>query len=246
MTVYKDYEGIYGELSSTEKEDIGKFAADLMAAKLSNDAGKINELLKSAASDIDNIDDVEAFIGLASWLEKEASVETRNALSKYVLPIAGLAFQATPLAVAGVRAAGRAMKYKEVFKTILKEHPALKDDPNTSRYYDMIKSFSPDVASNALVAGNVMEELRQLGPAAVTPQRIGELLQLQGRIHDIRDRVPNMAAAAGQGSVKIIDKELEDRKEHAAKIEAEKKRAAEEAKAKANFRHKPGMLEGIG
>jgi hypothetical protein len=230
MSIYQDYSGVYGELTDAEKEDLGKFGADLISAKITLDAGKIAELIKEAANDIDNEDDLEAFLGLASWLEKEAwSDSTTNTLRNVVLPIAGVAFAATPLIVHGTRAAMRAQKHGQSLKTILSEHPALREDPNTSRYFHMIKSFAPDVAANSLIAGNVMEELRKLGPAAVTPARISELLQLQGRISDDRSRVPELVASSGKDAVKAFMPEKVESEEDSELAKAEKKLLAHKA-----------------
>lgn len=205
MSIYQEYSGVYGELNDAEKEDLGKFGADLISAKITGDAEKIAGLIKEAASDVDNLEDLEAFLGLSSWLEKEAwSTESAKTLKNVVLPIAGLAFAATPLVVHGTRAAIRAQKHSASLAAILREHPALRDDPNTQRYFHMIKSFAPDIAANSLVAGNVMEELRKLGPAAVSPARIADLLQLQGRIVDERSRIPDLIASSGKDAVKAL------------------------------------------
>jgi hypothetical protein len=207
MSIYQEYSCVYGDLNDAEKDELGKFGADLISAKITNNADKVVELLKEAAGAIDDVDDLDAFLGLVSWLEKEAWLPTKDTVKNVILPIAGVSFAAVPAAVLGARSLSRSIKHGQSLQAIMREHPALKDDPNTSRYFHMIKSFAPDIAANSLVAGNVMDELRKLGPAAVTPARIAELLQLQGRIGDSHARVPDMIASSGKDAIKALQPE---------------------------------------
>lgn len=97
---------------------------------------------------------------------------------------------------------GQEKKIKASLKAILNDHPELRDDPNTARYFQAIVDFAPDVASNALVAGNVMKTMHQIGPGSVTPKMISELLQVQ-KNYDDRPTTGKSLGEVGAGLARV-------------------------------------------
>lgn len=196
MRIFEDYSFVYGGfLTESEKAELGKFAAQLLDAKTSGNKQRVGDIVKSAAAAIDNYEDFEAVVGLFDWLEKEA--ETSPAYKKMsptlgnVLAAATAAFALAPAVTSLARHSKRQKAFAASFEQILKDYPNLKADPNTPRYFKLITDFAPEVASNPLVAGNVMDTFRKMGPASITPTVINELLGLQGRINTNSTDVAN-------------------------------------------------------
>lgn len=187
MSNYLDtYSGAYGGyLSDDEKIEVGEFAAKLIEAKTMSDRARIDSLIKEAAASIDNYPDFERLMGLFDWLEKEAEGSGNSWLKNNlgtVLGASAAAFNLTQAITTGAKKLNRSYRQKQAFAQILRDYPNLRHDVNTPRYFQLIIDFSPAIAENPLVAGNVMEEFRKLGPAAITPVRINELLGLQAAI----------------------------------------------------------------
>ena len=194
--IFDDYSFVYGGfLTEQEKIELGKFASQLLDAKTSGNKEKLGDIIKTAAAAIDNYEDFEAVIGLFDWLEKEAA--TGNTYKKMspalgnVLAAATAAFALAPAVASLSRHSKRQKAFATSFEQILKDYPNLKGDPNTPRYFKLITDFAPEVASNPLVAGNVMDTFRKMGPASITPTVINELLGLQGRINTNSTDVAN-------------------------------------------------------
>lgn len=181
--IVDDYAGVYGGfLTPEEQVDLGKFAASLLDAKMSSNKDKIQDLIKNAALEIDNYEDFEAVMGVFDWLEKEAADSKISPAIGNVLSAAAAGFAMAPAVASFARHIKRKDAMSKSFEQILKDYPNLKSDPNTPRYFKLIADFAPDVAANPLIAGNVMETFRKLGPGAITPTAINEILGLQGRI----------------------------------------------------------------
>jgi hypothetical protein len=186
MSILDNYSGVYGGyLTPEERKELGKFAADLLQAKVSKDSSKIEALLKEASLTLtENYEDFEAFVGLVDWLEKHAAdvPKDKRANITNILQAVGATMSLAPAIYAGAKWAGRKMQLKKSREQILRDNPALRNEPRFNQYFDMIASFSPEVAAQPILAGNVLENIRRLGPAAVTPQLINDLLGLQGRL----------------------------------------------------------------
>ena len=125
-------------------------------------------------------------------LHKTASDWRSNA--SLGIGLGGLALGAAPYLSHVHRRNQRNSKIKSSLKAVLQDHPELRNNPNANRYFQAIVDFAPDVAANSLVAGNVMKTMHQIGPSAVTPRMISELLQVQ-RGQDDR---PTGATYAGE------------------------------------------------
>lgn len=81
----------------------------------------------------------------------------------------------------------RPLKIRESFQQILKDHPHVATNPKSvAQHFRTIAYFAPDIASDPVVAGNVINSLSKLGPGALTHQLVKELRQLQEGINDER------------------------------------------------------------
>jgi len=205
-----DYAGVYGgELSSAEGEELGKFASALLLAKTKNDSAAIQSLIKQAVSEIDNEDDFEALLGVLDWIEKEAQIappSRSNTLGNVLAAIGAAGALAGPVAK-GVQLMRRQNQLTASMTQILQDYPSLKNDPNTPRYFRLLKDFAPDIAANPLVAGNVMNSFSRLGPASITPQVINELLGLQGRsAQNLSDSISSIAQPASRAAEIVLNR----------------------------------------
>jgi hypothetical protein len=186
MGAYEDFGAVCGPLNAAQKAELGKFAANMTGAACRDEVGAVAELMKEAAKDISNFEDLEALLGVFEYIEKVAKANWLEGLgvsSKVGLPAALLGvsavFSAAPIIGSGVKWAARTAKISKSRAQIKREHPELRDDPYFERYFEVLRMFSPDVAANPLIAGNVMRELHRLGPEALTPTKVKELLSLQ-------------------------------------------------------------------
>ena len=204
MSILNDYSGVYGGfLTADERKELGKFASDLLQAKVSKDSTKIEALLKEASETLtQNYEDFEAFVGLVGWLEKHAAQakDKKNTLTNILTAIQATMALA-PAAYIGAKWVGRKMELNKSKAKILADNPALQGEPRFNEYFDMIASFAPEVAKQPILAGNVIENLRRLGPAAVTPQMINDLLGLQGRLSpSTQEAVSTVSSGIGRAA----------------------------------------------
>lgn len=200
-SILAEYPAIYGgELQPDEEREISKFASALVQAKNKGDASAVADLIKEAAAEITEYADFEALMGLFDWLQKEAELQdkTKNNIA-HILALSSAAFAATPAIVAGVKYMKRKHQQETAFRQILKDYPALRDDPNTPRYFKLLVDFAPDIASNPLVAGNVLDHFRRLGPSAITPSAVNELSGLQRQVN-----------TSSADAVNLVSKSLSD------------------------------------
>jgi len=218
------FAGVYGgPLDADEKREVGEFSAKLLKAAAAGEGATVVEMLKEAASQVSDPDDYEALMGMLEHLEKEGAVGYRKALV-YGLPAIAAGLSAVPALASLTQHLGRKKRIEQSRHQIQREHPMLREDVDFHRYFDTVKRFAPDVAADPLVAGNIMVEMHRLGPAAMTPTRINELLGLQGRMSEHRGTIPRQVADLGAGITSGIkthseSAEILDRNPHTAKVE---------------------------
>lgn len=130
--------------------------------------------------------DREAFFGEGTKVAGSPGLDAGTAkaarggfLQKGLLPALGMGIIALPLMMSGLASLARTSGLKKSLGQIMKDHPELRNDPNAGRYFQAISDFAPAVATNPLLAGNVMKQLHQIGPAALTPAMIKDLLGVQ-------------------------------------------------------------------
>lgn len=203
MSFLKKYACLYGgaELSPEDQAEVGAFAAEVMKCASAGDDNGLVELFRKEFGDIDEetFDRIDRYMDYLYVVEKEAAVDlssagtasTLKALANILAPLS-LALAATPLIGQAAKAVGRSIGLRSSLKEAIRMNPELKNDPNVPMYFRAISDFAPDVAKNALVAGNVLTQMHRIGPSLLTPQLIGQLISMQGQI-----KAPASEAAAG-------------------------------------------------
>lgn len=230
MSLMTNYAPAYGDLDDTGMTKVGQFSAQFLSAKSTGNEEAMKAMLKQAVAGIAQGGDeaLDRMFGTLHYVERYGEPEDKEAVAK-LLPMindaigemqkeaeipswavgmgaASLALQAAPIIDYAIRRSQRSGRIQESMKQILRENPDLRTDPNTARYFQAIVDFAPDVAANPLVAGNVLVQLHRLGPTAVTPKTIAELLDIQGavnkapRLSDSLSRVDLGTATKAWGS----------------------------------------------
>lgn len=209
------YQPVYDGLGHDAMAKVGAFAASFMQADAHGDEEGMHALVKQAMESlVDDDEAVDRLFGTLSYAQKYGSPMEKIAVER-LLPliersmreinaehllrktadwrqnvglaasIGGLALGAAPYVAHARRQSARQGRIKQSLQEVMRDHPELRSNPHTARYFQAIVDFAPDVAANSLVAGNVMKAMHQIGPSAVSPKMISELLQVQ-RSHEDR------------------------------------------------------------
>jgi len=134
------------------------------------------------------------------------------------LSAAGLGIAAAPFIAHAVKERRRKSQIRNSFQQVLREHPHLQQDPHIHRYFHAVANFAPSVAANPLLAGNVLNSMHQIGPAAVTPRAIGELMSVDKDMSSRQGYGDHLSGVATglQNAAKNIS-QLDQRRESATK-----------------------------
>lgn len=190
MSLYETFKDVYvGDLTEQETRELAKFASALVQAKAEDNAQTALALVKHAASEINEYEDFEAvcnlFVGIKNGmpgLEKIASVDKVERGLNVALKGGILATAMAPMFMGMYKKMQQGRKHDQVFKQVLSDNPDLAKShayDDTKRNFDTLKQFSPDVASNALVSGNVLQRMHRLGPALMDINMVKELAGTQ-------------------------------------------------------------------
>lgn len=196
MSYLKKYACFYGdiELTPEEEAEIGRFKMRLtkvasMGSKEEGAAFFAEEFGDMDEECFNRIDRYFEYLSLYdSGMNKEAKFGFAGALS-----LAALGLAATPLIEKGISSAMSSSRHKASLKKILQQHPALRRDPNIAQYFQAVVDFAPDIAKNAMVAGNILEAMHRIGPAALDANRIGQLISMQKEIPPFSTGLSTMA-----------------------------------------------------
>lgn len=209
MSLAETYRPLYAELPTAELTKVGTFASAFLAARGSGDVALQRDLIKQAvaplANDSEALDHLLGalhYAGLHGSLDEKVAVAqltpfVRDAMreldeahrktaaldgyqkTQIGMGMAGLGLAAAPFVGHLTHKMKRAGKIKQSLTQIMQEHPELRQNPHTPRYFQAVVDFAPDVAANSLVAGNVLKAMHQIGPGSVTPKMLSELLSVQ-------------------------------------------------------------------
>ena len=225
------YACLYGEVTFTkeEREEIADFVAGLVKFAHTNNEAEWKALVGRHFDYVQNgtFEKIAYYCEYLSVIEGETDLRIRRILdgdmekeaqpgniggpaarsgimsliSSGLLPAIGAAAVGLPLIMSGMESLGRTHKLKKSLQRIMRDHPELRNDANAGRYFQAISDFAPAVATNPLLAGNVMKQLHQIGPAALTPAMIKDLLGVQETASKMK-RMPQDIKDLGQS---IID-----------------------------------------
>lgn len=228
MSLRESYKPIYESLDRSDLEKVGSFSAKFMQACVLKNNNEIASLIKEAMAEIVNDKDcLDALFGIVNFagkfgspMEKSAAEKLEQVIkqsasseyekvgadggSSWITPERGLAvgalgLTATPLISHLVDKYTSKSKIKDSFRQILADHPELRENPDTARYFQAIADFSPKVAENPLVAGNVLKQMHQIGPGAATPALFKDLQTIDKDYSDITKNRQLLYGEAGRG-----------------------------------------------
>lgn len=209
MSLRESYKPLYDALDRKSLEKVGAFSAAFMQAKTLGNSIAMSSLIKEAmaalSSDPESIDSFLGVINFATKygtpLEKTAAAKLELVFKQAVkdehekvgswltpergIALAGLGVASAPLIQHISQKVSTNKKIKNSLRQIMADHPELRDNPDTTRYFQAIVDFSPKVASNPLVAGNVLKQMHQIGPGAVTPSLLKDLQSIDKDYSDI-------------------------------------------------------------
>ncbi len=179
-----------GELTVEDQQELAKFASALMQAKASDDAARTDHLVKQAAAEVSDLEDFSKLAHAFLHLEKTAKTGKMSNALEYGLKGALLMSAVAPLASQLYNSRKASSAYKKSYNEVLQEHPNLSNGTaldQTKRNFEALKQFSPDVAKNSLVAGNVLQRMHRAGPALMDINMVKELSEGQKNISQYRD-----------------------------------------------------------
>ena len=117
--------------------------------------------------------------GTGGWLKGKIPSLPSADKANSLMALTAVSAVAIPLIVSGIRSVVEKFELRSSLKQILKEHPELRNDPNVPHYFQMLSSFSPSVATNPLLAGNLLKKFHETGPSFVQPGTLKELVEIQ-------------------------------------------------------------------
>lgn len=226
MSLREFYKPLCDSLSREHLEKVGSFAGEFLHAKTLGDTDRMVGMIKSATALLANDPEtLDTFLGIINYsvrygtpTEKTAAAKLASHFAEIVreehekvaamdfrkgVALAGLGISATPLIMHLADKVSTNSRIKSSMRQILADHPELRENPNTPRYFQALVDFSPRIAANPLAAGNIMKQLHQVGPGALTPSLIKELSEV-GKLQSESRRTSNDPYAIGTGTAKIV------------------------------------------
>lgn len=225
MSLMDNYRPVCADLTSAEQAEVGRFAVDLITAQTLGQTEKVASLITEALIDLSKDEDsLDLFMRTAEYVECCGESMDKLAMAGLVeritsavvgaekvaqmstpqkwqlgLGVAGAGLAAAPFVAHAVKSKMRDAKIQKSFAQSLQDHPHLKSDPHLHRYFQAVVDFAPTVAANSLLAGNVLNAMHQIGPAAVTPRFIGELLLVE-KDYSAQSKAPELLGDAAKGA----------------------------------------------
>jgi len=87
---------------------------------------------------------------------------------------------------------------------IVQSNPELAADPhNLAKHFEVLTRFSPDVAADPTLSGNILGQLQKLGPGAMTHSLVAELQKMQREQDAARNERFQQVSAAVQPFTRI-------------------------------------------
>jgi len=117
--------------------------------------------------------------GAGGWLKGKIPSLPSTDTSARLMGLTAVSAIVLPLVASGIRSIVEKFELGSSMRQILKEHPELRNDPNVPHYFQMLSSFSPSVATNPLLAGNLLKKFHETGPSFVQPGTLKELVEIQ-------------------------------------------------------------------
>lgn len=179
----KKYACLYGEMEFTpaEQRELGRFTSELVkVATVGNEADLVNFFRREFAGiDETAYDRINGMVDFMSSQEKDAQIG--HTIGAIMAPLS-LGLAAAPFLASGIKSLLQGRDLRRSLEQIYMQHPELKKDPNVPAYFQAISDFAPDIAKNAVIAGNLLSQWHMAGPMMATPQIIKELTEIQKNV----------------------------------------------------------------
>jgi len=179
----KKYACLYGEMEFTpaEQQELGRFTSGLVkVATMGNEADLVQFFRKEFAGiDETAYDRINGMVDFMSSQEKDAQI---GPIIGSILAPLSLGLAAAPFLASGIKSLLQNRDLRRSLEQIYMQHPELKKDPNVPAYFQAISDFAPDIAKNAVIAGNLLSQWHMAGPMMATPQIIKELTEIQKNV----------------------------------------------------------------
>lgn len=169
--LYEKYAAFHGH--TVEIENLPQLRARVKLAALKGDAA-VEEVIQDIFKDFSKAALERVYVHLhgVQKLEKVAL--------KGLLGGIGALMGLGPLAARGFKSMGQKHKLEEALRQVVRRHPQLAQDPEqTARNFELISHFAPDLAMEPTSAGSMLMQLNALGGAAITPDFIKKIIDIQ-------------------------------------------------------------------
>lgn len=184
------------EFTPSEQAEIGRFKMQMTKLAALDDAEGLVELFRNEFKDMGDeaFDQVDRYFEYLSLYDETPHEKVgRFPAIESVLGTLAVGMAATPLIEKAIGFFTRKSAHKGALKKIMQQHPELRRDPYTPQYFQALVDFAPDLAKNALVAGNVMKEMHRMGPSALNANMIRDLVGTQKDIPRFGTGIQDMA-----------------------------------------------------
>ena len=184
-----------GVLQDDDMEKLAQLEADIIEASMKSGGsvlGVLADHLTKEGFDQADYDKAARYLESLGIEDDESEKTARIKLPKTTLGrLAGIA---GPLLGTGMLLAlGGEKLYSEIttrkaFKSVLsqikKQNPELRRDPMTDQHYEVLTSFSPSLAKNAVVAANLLLKMKQWG--AIDHKTVQDLITMEKNLAETR------------------------------------------------------------
>lgn len=218
------------DLTEQDRDDLTKFATELMSAVVDQDLKKVATLMQEGLEDLSVPEDIAKVGSIIQLLEDTAELQKEASSGgmwdklKGAAPVVSAALGLGSVAAHGVgigrklyqdrkRAQHRATGLKSSLAEIKASHPELfrgANSKNTAQYFSLLHNFAPDLAANPLVAGSILHRMHRMGASTIDAGQIKDLASAQAEINKSRE--------SGDGRVKGLSKDVSEMLSNGAKM----------------------------
>ena len=196
MNLYETFkDSLVGELTSTEQQELAKFASALTSARGTDRQDVLITEAVGGMRDPEDFVKVSHLMAIVQGHEKTAKLSTMEKITAGTA-IAGALAGLAPLAIQAVNSIRGRKAHDAAIQHAMQQHPMLGEPANamqTRQNFQVLRSFAPDVASSKPVAANALVRMHRMGPAAADINMVKELASTQKEINDRNKYRPDVS-----------------------------------------------------
>ena len=196
MNLYETFkDSLVGELTSTEQQELAKFASALTSARGTDRQDVLIAEAVGGMRDPEDFVKVSHLMAIVQGHEKTAKLSTMEKITAGTA-IAGALAGLAPLAIQAVNSIRGRKAHDAAIQHAMQQHPMLGEPANamqTRQNFQVLRSFAPDVASSKPVAANALVRMHRMGPAAADINMVKELASTQKEIADRNKYRPDVS-----------------------------------------------------